>query len=105
MEQKPCKIGFRSQCWIAYHIQVREAGKAKCIADASASGTFQIKQDFGGLRDPHARIQRQDTRRGLFAGGLKTVLAGVFREEAGMLLVNRVDLPGDPNAGIVGMVE
>src|SRR5207244_6333575 len=102
-ESDPCHVRLRSESGVSDHVQICEPSQTKGVAEASTTGALQIKQDFSGLGDRDAGVERQASRGRLLARRLKAVLARVLCGEARMLLMNDVDLARGPKARVVGV--
>ncbi len=94
-----------AKTWIAYDVEISEAGEAKSIADAAAAGAFHVEEQFGGMGRLDTGVKRQH------AGDLDLVVRAeavrtrVGRVESRVALGNEVHLAGQVPAGTVGVGE
>src|SRR5208282_3159970 len=70
-------------------------------AERGSSGFFDIDQEFGGVIEAYAGVEREHARCGFFIIRAQTVLAAVVGVEGRMSLEDKIHLTGEPEAGIL----
>ena len=79
--------------------------KPRPVLSAVAASFFDVNQKLGGIVEPHAGVERHDSRSGFVIVWTEAVLPAVVGVKAGMSLEDEVRLPGEPEARVLEMRE
>ena len=90
---------------IADDIEIGVAGETESEAKGGASGLFKIYQEFGGIVQANAGVERHDARCGLLVVWAETVRTTVESGEIGMRLEDEVRLTGEPESSALEVRE
>ena len=79
--------------------------RPKARAERGAAGFFDVHQKLGGIVEPHAGVERHDSRGGFLIVRTEAVRPAVVGVKVGMSLEDEVRLPGEPEARVLEMRE
>src|SRR6202166_3962848 len=90
---------------MAHDVEMGIASQAETGGESGASRLFNVDEQFGGVAEARAGVQRHQARGCFFVTRAEAMRAAVERAEVGMRLKNEVGLTGEPEARVLEMRE